>query len=135
MTAWNPSDIPKSVLPPCHYSVQFACYGEELSMIVVMRSLDLGCGFPFNVASYSLLLHMVAQITSKKPGDIIFNTGDTHVYTDHVDGLKEQISRESRAFPYVNLNKDITDIDGFKASDVELKEYYPHDAIKLKMAV
>ena len=135
MSAWNPSDLPESVLPPCHYSVQFACYGEELSMIVTMRSLDLGCGFPFNVASYSLLLHMVCQITDKEPGDIVFNTGDTHVYKNHVEGLKEQISRVPRGFPMINLNGSVTRIDDFKASDVELVEYYPYDAIKLEMAV
>lgn len=135
MSAFNPSDIPKSVLPPCHYSVQFACEGDELSMIVTMRSLDLGCGFPFNLSSYSLLLHMVAQITEKDPGDIVFNIGDCHVYSNHVEGLKEQISRVPRAFPMINLNGAINRIDDFKASDVELVEYYPHDAIKLDMAV
>ena len=135
MSAWNVEDIPKGVLPPCHYSVQFACYGEELSMIVTMRSLDLGCGFPFNVASYSLLLHMVAQITHKEPGDIVFNTGDTHVYKNHVEGLKKQIYRIPRGFPIVNLNGSVTRIDEFKASDIELAEYYPYDAIKLKMAI
>lgn len=135
MSAWNVEDIPKGVLPPCHYSVQFACEGEELSMIVTMRSLDLGCGFPFNVASYSLLLHMVAQITGKEPGDIVFNSGDTHVYKNHVDGLTEQISRIPRGFPMISLNGSVTRIDDFKASDIELEEYYPYDAIKLEMAI
>ena len=135
MSAWNPSDLPESVLPPCHYSVQFACYGDELSMIVTMRSVDIGLGFPFNVASYSLLLHMVCQITDKEPGDIVFNTGDCHVYKNHVDGLKEQISREPREFPIIKLNESIGNIDDFKASDIELVGYYPHDSIKLKMAI
>lgn len=135
MSAWNVSDLPKGVLPPCHYSVQFACYGEELSMIATMRSLDLGCGFPFNVASYSLLLHMMCHLTNKEPGDIIFNIGDCHVYKNHVEGLKEQISRVPRGFPRINMNGAVNRIDDFKASDIELVEYYPYPSIKLDMAV
>ena len=135
MSAWNVADLPKGVLPPCHYSVQFACYGDELSMIVTMRSVDIGLGFPFNVASYSLLLHMIAQITNKNPGDIVFNTGDTHVYFNHVEGLKEQISRVPRGFPMINLNGSVNRIDDFKASDIELVEYYPYPTIKMDMAI
>ena len=135
MSAWNVSDLPKGVLPPCHYSVQFSCCGDELSMLVTMRSVDLGLGFPFNVASYSLLLHMVAHLTDKKPGDIVFNTGDTHVYKNHVEGLKEQISRESRGFPRVVINQYVDNIDGFTIDDVRLLGYYPHQSIRFPMSV
>lgn len=135
ITAYNPSDLAKSVLPPCHYSIQFACYGDELSILVTMRSVDLGLGFPFNVASYSLLLHMVCQVTSKKPGEIVFNAGDCHVYKNHVEGLKEQISRVPRGFPTISLNKNVDCIDDFSSGDIELVGYYPHPSIKLDMAV
>jgi dihydrofolate reductase / thymidylate synthase len=135
MTAYNPSDLGKSVLPPCHYSVQFACYGDELSMLVTMRSLDMGLGFPFNLASYSLLLHMVCQVCDKKPGEIVFNAGDCHVYRNHVEGLRLQASRDTRGFPTIKLNGDVGCIDDFKAEDIELVGYYPHDAIKLQMAI
>lgn len=135
MSAWDPSSLDKGVLPPCHYAIQFACYDTELSMIVTMRSLDMGCGFPFNVASYSLLLHMVAQVTLKTASEIVFNTGDTHIYINHVDGIREQMSRDPRMFPKVSLNKDIMDIDEFSSRDIDLVDYYPHGSIKLEMAI
>jgi thymidylate synthase len=99
------------------------------------RSADMGLGVPFNIASYSLLTCMVAQVCGLKPGDFVHTIGDAHVYTNHVDALKEQVLRQPRAFPQIKINPDVKDIDGFQYSDFTIEGYNPDATIKMKMAV
>jgi len=99
------------------------------------RSADMGLGVPFNIASYALLTHMMAQVTGRKPGDFIHTIGDAHVYLNHVEALQEQIKREPRAFPKLKINPNKTDIDDFVYEDFEVIGYDPHKTIKMKMAV
>ncbi len=134
-TAWNPSDIKKMVLPPCHILCQFYVANGELSCQMYQRSADVGLGVPFNIASYSLLTIMIAHITGLKPGDFIHVTGDTHVYKTHEDPLREQIKREIRPFPKLFIKNDKVDIDSFVFEDFELKDYNPHPVIKMEMAM
>jgi len=99
------------------------------------RSADMGLGVPFNIASYALLTHMVAHVCDMKPGDFIHTIGDAHVYLNHVDALKEQLTRPPRAFPKLKISNDKKDIDGFNFADFEVIGYKPHKTIKMKMAV
>jgi len=139
MSAWNPADLDKMALPPCHMFCQFYVDTEknELSCQMYQRSADMGLGVPFNIASYALLTHMVAKVTGRKPGDFVHTIGDAHVYLNHVDALKEQLERNPRAFPKLKLKegKIYDDIDGFVYEDFELVGYNPHKTIKMKMAV
>jgi len=135
MSAWNVSDLPLMALPPCHMFCQFYVANGELSCLMYQRSCDIGLGVPFNIASYALLTLMIAQVCDLKPGDFIHTMGDTHVYLNHVEPLKEQLTRTPRAFPKVRLNPYIKDIDKFTSSDIFLEDYNPHDPIKMDMAV
>ena len=135
MTAWNPSDLDKMALPPCHMFCQFYVANGELSCQMYQRSADMGLGVPFNIASYSLLTVMMAQVCGLKPGDFVHSIGDAHVYANHVDALKLQITRTPRAFPHIIINPQVTDIDGFKLSDFTIEGYAPDSTIKMKMAV
>ncbi|XP_016838906.1 thymidylate synthase [Nasonia vitripennis] len=135
MSAWNPVDIPKMALPPCHSLAQFYVYDGELSCHLYQRAGDMGLGVPFNIASYSLLTIMIAHVANLKPGEFVHTMGDTHVYRNHVDAVKEQIKREPRPFPKLRIKRQVTDIDDFQFSDFELEGYNPHPKIDMSMAL
>lgn len=135
MTAWNPIDIPKMALPPCHCLVQFYVADGELSCQLYQRSADMGLGVPFNIASYALLTYMIAHVTNLKPGDFVHTFGDAHVYLNHVEPLKEQLQRTPRPFPQLRFKRQVTDIDDFRFEDFEIVGYDPYPTIKMDMAV
>eukprot|EP00088_Acartia_fossae_P040793 TRINITY_DN4252_c0_g1_i1.p1 TRINITY_DN4252_c0_g1~~TRINITY_DN4252_c0_g1_i1.p1 ORF type:complete len:324 (+),score=61.89 TRINITY_DN4252_c0_g1_i1:38-1009(+) len=135
MCAWNPSDLDKMALPPCHCLVQFYVADGELSCQLYQRSADMGLGVPFNIASYALLTIMIAHVTGLKPGDFVHTLGDAHVYSNHVEALKEQCARVPRAFPKIRVKRDVKEIDDFKFDDFEVTEYNPHPKISMQMAV
>lgn len=142
MSAWNPPDFPKMALPPCHVFSQFyVSFPAEknakpkLSCLLYQRSCDMGLGVPFNIASYALLTKMIAKVCDMEPGEFIHTMGDAHVYKDHVDALREQISRRPRQFPKLKIVRDVTDIDDFKYEDFEIVDYNPHGKVKMKMSV
>eukprot|EP00029_Vermamoeba_vermiformis_P001130 TRINITY_DN1129_c0_g1_i1.p1 TRINITY_DN1129_c0_g1~~TRINITY_DN1129_c0_g1_i1.p1 ORF type:complete len:328 (-),score=71.75 TRINITY_DN1129_c0_g1_i1:117-1022(-) len=135
MSAWNPADLDQMALPPCHMFCQFYVANGELSCQLYQRSCDMGLGVPFNIASYALLTLMLAQVCGLKGGEFVHTLGDAHVYTNHVEPLKEQIQRTPKAFPKIRINPDVTDIDSFKFEDFELIGYEPHPTIKMDMAV
>ncbi|XP_034950114.1 thymidylate synthase [Chelonus insularis] len=135
MCAWNPIDIPKMALPPCHCLVQFYVDNNELSCHLYQRSADMGLGVPFNIASYSLLTYMIAHITGLKPGEFVHTMGDCHVYLNHIDALNIQCERTPNDFPSLKITRQVKEIDDFIASDFELINYKPHPKISMKMAV
>lgn len=135
MSAWNPVDIPQMALPPCHCLAQFYVADGELSCQLYQRSADMGLGIPFNIASYALLTHMIAFVTGLKAGDFVHTTGDTHVYLNHVEPLKEQLKRVPRRFPTLHFKRNIQSIDEFLFEDFEVRGYDPYPTIKMQMAV
>ena len=137
VSAWNPSDLGAMALPPCHMFMQFYVDVDkgELSCQMYQRSADVGLGVPFNIASYALLTHLIAHVTGLKPGEFVHVMGDAHVYTNHVEPLKEQLLREPRPFPTLTINPDKRDIDSFTLDDFKLEGYKPHPTIKMEMAV
>ncbi|KXK25719.1 MAG: Thymidylate synthase [candidate division WS6 bacterium OLB20] len=135
VSAWNPGELDQMALPPCHVMFQFFVEGDRLSLQMYQRSCDMFLGVPFNIASYSLLLHMVAQVTGLTPGEFIHVMGDTHIYLNHIDQVREQLSRKPRKLPDLWLNPEIKDIDSFTMDDIRLDNYDPAPAIKAPMAV
>ena len=136
MSAWNPTDLPKMALPPCHVLTQFYVSADgRLSCAMHQRSCDMGLGVPFNVASYSLLTVMVAHVCNLQLGEFVHVLGDAHVYLNHVEALKLQCQREPRGFPQLRVKRNVSDIDSFTADDFELSGYEPYDNIKMEMAV
>ena len=135
MTAWNPIDIPNMVLPPCHMFCQFYVSDGKLSCSLYQRSADIGLGVPFNIASYSLLTHLIAHVCGLEAGEFVHMIGDAHVYLNHVDALNEQLSRTPMQFPTLKINTDKKDIDDFVFKDFEIIGYDPHSSIKMQMAV
>jgi thymidylate synthase len=135
VSAWNPGEIDEMSLPPCHAMFQFYVQGGELSCQLYQRSADLFLGVPFNIASYSLLTMMVAQVCGLKPGSFIHTFGDLHIYKNHLDHVKEQLSRTPRPLPTVVLNPAIRDIHDFQFEDISLIGYDPYPSIKAPIAV
>jgi thymidylate synthase len=135
VSAWNPAEIEKVALPPCHVLFQFYVQDGELSCQLYQRSCDLFLGVPFNIASYSLLTLMVAQVVDLAPGDFVHTFGDLHLYKNHLDQAREQLSREFRPLPQLKLNPAVKNIHEFKFEDFELVGYEPHPSIKAPIAV
>lgn len=135
VSAWNVADIPNMKLPPCHAFFQFYVADGKLSLQLYQRSADIFLGVPFNIASYALLLQMMAQVTGLKAGDFVHTLGDAHIYTNHLEQVKLQLSREPRQLPKLLINKDVKDIFSFQYSDFELINYDPHPHIKGVVAV
>jgi len=135
VSAWNVADVNKMALPPCHVLFQFYVRGGELSCQLYQRSADLFLGVPFNIASYSLLTMMVAQVCDLRPGEFIHTFGDLHLYQNHLDQTREQLSREPRLLPRMELNPSVKSIYDFKFEDFVLIGYDPHPAIKAPIAV
>ena len=135
LSAWNPADLSEMVLPPCHLLVQFYVAEGRLSCQLYQRSGDMGLGVPFNIASYSLLTHMIAKITGLETGEFVHTIGDAHVYNNHIIPLSEQLTRTPREFPTLKIKRDVTSIDDFKFEDFELIGYSAYPNIKMSMAV
>lgn len=141
VSAWNPAELDVASLPPCHYSYQFSVDGDKLSLMYNMRSNDLFLGCPFNIASYALLLHIIARITNKVPHELIASLGDCHIYKNHIEQVKEQLTRTPHKLPQLELpeHADYLDIDSFlksvKTSDFKLLNYEHDGVIKGVMAV
>ena len=135
VSAWNVADINSMALPPCHCLFQFFVQDGELSCQLYQRSADLFLGVPFNIASYALLTLMVAQVTGLKPGDFVHTFGDLHIYSNHLEQVKLQLSREPRALPQMKLNPAVKNIHDFQFEDFELVGYDPHPGIKAPVAV
>ena len=130
VSAWNVAEVPTMKLPPCHSLFQFYVADGKLSLQLYQRSADLFLGVPFNIASYSLLLMMVAHVTGLEPGEFIHTFGDAHIYRNHFDQVKEQLSREPRQLPRMVLNPEVKSIDDYKYEDFTLEGYDPWPAIK-----
>lgn len=135
VSAWNVAEVGKMALPPCHCLFQFYVADEKLSCQLYQRSADTFLGVPFNIASYALLTMMVAQVCGLKPGEFIHTLGDTHIYLNHLDQVKTQLSRAPYPLPEMHLNPHVTDIFGFKYEDFELVGYQAHPSIKAPIAV
>lgn len=135
LSAWNPGELKAMALPPCHVFAQFYVADGKLSCQMYQRSCDMFLGVPFNIASYSLLTHMIAQVCDLKVGEFIHTLGDAHIYLNHVEQVKEQLQREPLPAPQLWLNPDIKDINKFTIADIKLIEYQSHDPIKAEMAV
>ena len=133
--AWNPSDVDKMALPPCHCFFQFYVADGRLSCQLYQRSADTFLGVPFNIASYALLTMMIAQVCGLQPGEFVHTTGDTHIYLNHFDQVREQLSREPRPLPTMRLNPEVKSIFDFKYEDFTLEGYDPWPAIKAPVAV
>jgi len=135
ISAWNPADIPDMALAPCHCLFQFYVLNGKLSCQLYQRSADVFLGVPFNIASYALLTLMLAQVTGLKAGEFIHSFGDVHIYTNHLEQVKLQLSREPKLLPIMNINSDVKNIFDFKYDDFKITDYNHHAAIKGKVAV
>jgi thymidylate synthase len=135
VSAWNPAEIEQMALPPCHLLFQFYVHAGELSCQLYQRSADLFLGVPFNIASYSLLTLMIAQVCNLKPGDFIHTFGDLHLYLNHLDQAREQLTRPCRPLPRMQLKPAVQRIEDFRFEDFTLLEYDPHPSIKAPIAV
>jgi thymidylate synthase len=135
VSAWNVADIPRMALAPCHALFQFYVAEGKLSCQLYQRSADIFLGVPFNMASYALLTLMVAQVTGLKPGELVHTLGDAHLYLNHLEQAREQLSRAPRALPVMRLNPQVKDLFAFKYEDFALEGYDPHPAIRAPIAV
>ncbi|MEK6243053.1 MAG: thymidylate synthase [Pseudomonadota bacterium] len=135
VSAWNPADVDRMALPPCHALFQFYVANGKLSCQMYQRSADLFLGVPFNIASYALLTQMVAQVTGLQADEFVLTLGDAHLYLNHLDQAREQLSRSPRLFPRIKLNPEVKDLFAFCYEDFTLEGYEPHPAIKAPIAV
>lgn len=135
VSAWNAGEIEKMALPPCHILFQFYVADGTLSCQLYQRSCDIFLGVPFNISSYALLTMMVAQVTGLKPGEFIHTLGDAHIYLNHIDQVKLQLTREPYKLPQMTLNQSVTEITGFRFNDFTLSDYVAHPHIKGEIAV
>lgn len=135
ITAWNPGELDLMALPPCHMMAQFYVNNGKLSCQMYQRSADMFLGVPFNIASYALFTHMIAQVCNLEVGELIITLGDAHIYENHIEQVKEQLSRKPLPLPELKLNSEIEVITDFEMSDIELVDYKSHEAIKAPMAV
>ncbi|MET1411566.1 thymidylate synthase [Roseibium sp. HPY-6] len=135
VSAWNPALVDEMALPPCHALFQFYVADGKLSCQLYQRSADVFLGVPFNIASYALLTMMVAQVTGLKPGDFVHTLGDAHLYSNHLEQAREQLTRNPRPLPEMKINPDVTDLFAFKFEDFELTGYDPHPHIAAPIAV
>ena len=135
VSAWNPAEVENMALPPCHAFMQFYVINGELSCQLYQRSADMFLGVPFNIASYSLLTILIAKVTGLKPGDFVHTIGDAHIYSNHMEQVNEQLSREPKKLPSIKLNDEIDNLFDFTYDDIELVDYDPHPLIKGKVAV
>lgn len=135
VSAWNVADLKNMNLPPCHAMFQFYVAGGRLSCQLYQRSADCFLGVPFNIASYALLTMMIAQVTGLRPGEFIHTLGDAHIYNDHIEKARLQLTRSPRALPKMIINPDVSDIFSFDYSDFSLEDYDPYPAIKATVSV
>lgn len=135
VSAWNPGEIEGMALPPCHALFQFYVAGGKLSCQLYQRSADIFLGVPFNIASYALLTHMIAQVCGYQPGDFVHTLGDAHLYSNHLEQARLQITREPRPLPKLILNPDVNDLFAFRFEDIAIEGYDPHPHIAGKVAV
>ena len=135
VSAWNPAEVDKMALPPCHCLFQFYVANGKLSCQLYQRSADVFLGVPFNIASYALLTMMVAQVTGLKPGDFVHSLGDAHLYSNHLEQARLQLTRPTRPLPTMKINPDVKDIFSFRYEDFTLENYDPHPHIKAEVAV
>ncbi|MFW8593464.1 thymidylate synthase [Cribrihabitans neustonicus] len=135
VTAWNPADVPQMALPPCHTLWQVRILGGKLHLQLYQRSADMFLGVPFNIASYALLQVMLAHVTGYEPGDFIHTMGDAHIYSNHVEQVRLQLSREPKPLPQLRIKRQVTSIFDFRYEDFEILNYDPDPAIKAPVAV
>jgi thymidylate synthase len=135
VSAWNVADLPRMALAPCHMMFQFYVAEGRLSCQMYQRSADVFLGVPFNIASYALLTMMVAQVTGLEPGEFIHVLGDAHLYSNHLDQAREQLTRDPRPLPTMRINPQVKSIDRFRYEDFELVGYAPHPHIPAPVAV
>lgn len=135
VSAWNPPDVPQMALPPCHTMWQVRILGGKLHLQLYQRSADMFLGVPFNIASYALLLVMLAHVTGYEPGDFVHSIGDAHIYSNHMDQVATQLSRAPRPLPQLRITRDVPSIFDFTYEDFEITGYDPHPAIKAPVAV
>ena len=135
VSAWNVGEVDKMKLPPCHCFFQFYVANDKLSCQLYQRSADIFLGVPFNIASYALLTLMIAQVTNLTPGEFVHTLGDAHIYSNHIEQVKQQLSREAKDLPIMKINPHIKDIFSFKYDDFEILNYDPHPLIKAPVAV
>ena len=135
VTAWNPGEVDNMALPPCHALFQFYVANGRLSCQLYQRSADIFLGVPFNIASYALLTHMIAQACDLAPGDFVWTGGDCHLYLNHLEQAREQLSREPRPLPQLRINPAVKDVFAFRFEDFTLEDYDPHPHIKAPVAV
>jgi thymidylate synthase len=135
VSAWNVADVPHMALPPCHLLFQFYVAEGRLSCQLYQRSADVFLGVPFNIASYALLTHMIAQVTGLTPGEFIHTFGDAHLYLNHLPQAEQQLSRSPRLLPTLSLDPNVSTLEDFRYEDIELTGYEPHPHIAARVAV